>query len=269
MTGGEEGQGEDSVEWLTDRVGQRHRFGQLGQTPVEVAEEEVAPSGEDVGGHALVGSESVAEDEVALGVVRGERPVGQCQRLRHAPLEAAGQTQLHSTEHLEEAVAAGFGDRQDSLGQLGPEGDVAVVEVVDGEPAEGLADAFVIADEFAQLAGPLVGHGQRRIGVAVGCDGGSESELQLDLEFETLVPVGQLAGKLDRPREEGDGLPVTRPFGGDPRRSPVVHRRLLQDPGRLVVPGHHLGRRRWAGRLPGIELPGHPLVDGAAVAAEE
>ena len=62
---------------------------------------------------------------------------------------------------------------------------------------------------------------------------------------------------------------MSRPFGGQVCRQLVGDGRLADQPGRLVVAGHRLGRGRRPRGHVGVEHPGHPLVDGAAVAAQE
>ena len=94
VTGGEEGLGVDLVERVTDGVRQFDGVHEMGEPPVEVAEKQMTPSGEDVGGHALIGPEPVAEYPVALGSVDDERPGGVVQGFPGAPLPAAGEAQL-------------------------------------------------------------------------------------------------------------------------------------------------------------------------------
>ena len=67
VAGGQEGQGVHPVERLADGVGQVDGVPQMGETPVEMAEHQVTPAGEDVGRHSLVGAEPVPEHQVASG----------------------------------------------------------------------------------------------------------------------------------------------------------------------------------------------------------
>ena len=96
---------------------------QLVEAAVEVAEEEMAPAGEHVGGHALVGPERGGP---APGGGRGGRAASACSAsasdsVRPA-LPGAGQAELDLAQHLEHVVLVVPGDGQYPLGELGARG---------------------------------------------------------------------------------------------------------------------------------------------------
>ena len=91
MPGSQKCQGEDPVERTTECLRQIDRFDQLRETPLEVAQYEVAPPGEHVGRHALVRTEPIAEHLMALRLVDRESPRGQLERFCCPPLVATGQ----------------------------------------------------------------------------------------------------------------------------------------------------------------------------------
>ncbi len=138
----------------------------------------------------------------------------QLQRFFGPSLLTAGQAQLDLAQHLEQVVVIGVGDGQHAAGQIGTQGDFATIDVEDRQPTQGLAHAGVIAEELAELTGPVVGHDQLGVGVAPGGDGGSQGELQFDLPLPAFTGVGQLAGQGDPLAEKGDGFAVTRPLSG-------------------------------------------------------
>ena len=161
------------------------------------------------------------------------------------------------------------GDGQHPLGDPGPDLDLPAVDVEHREPAEGLAHPGVVADQLTQLAGPVVGGGELGVGVVAGGERRAHGQLHLDLDLAGLQFIGELAGQADAVAEEGDGLAVTGPLGGDPRRPLEVDGRFLHQACRLVVPGHLLGGDGRSGRRAAVELACHPLVDGAPVPAEQ
>ena len=173
------------------------------------------------------------------------------------------------TEHLEHVVVVVPGDRQDSFGQLRAEFDLSPVDVEDRKATQGLGHPPVTPRQFAELAGPVVGDLELGIGVAPGGDRRPESQLHLHFEFPPFRDVGETMGEVDPPLQEGDRLAVARTLGGETGRQLELLSGLLEQTGRLVVPGHLFDRGTRSGSDAGIQLAGDALMDGSPIPTQK